>query len=205
MDRSPEPLGAENFRSGMQAFRSKLAYQVIASHGLAMFTLFAAPLQFFLMLLAKENLGAALLAAGLMVTMFIATLRLAPPFLAVSPRTPSRKRPGLLRAFRVLVGNGDAIQAMARRIDPQWRNPYAGRSPHETSRWLTSMELMHWATLAASVPPIVAAFWSGHHAFGMIYVAANALYNVIPNMVIRNTRRRLLAVMSRSAADSRAC
>ena len=53
----------------------------------------------------------------------------------------------LLRLFRVFVGNGDAIQAVARRIDPGWQNPYAGRTPQVTARWLASLELVHWAAL----------------------------------------------------------
>ena len=45
------------------------------------------------------------------------------PLLAVSPRPACRAtaRRALHRLYRVFVGSGDAIQALARRIDPAWQ------------------------------------------------------------------------------------
>jgi hypothetical protein len=184
------------------SWRRWLAYQLVAGHGLGMFIVFAAPLQFYLLYLAKEHLSAALLAGAAMVIGFAGTLWLAPSVMAVSSRpvrrgtTPWR----LLRLIRSFVGNGDAIQAAARWIDPEWQNPYAGRSAEETSRWLSSMELMHWATLAASVAPICAAIIFQHELLYFSYIAGNLLYNIAPNLVIRETRRRLLRISQRNLA-----
>jgi hypothetical protein len=185
--------------SPVTSWRRWLANQVVAGHGLAMFVLFAAPLQFFLQL-ANDHSGAALLAGGLMAAGFAGTLLLAPPLMAVSPRParPGSAMRALLRLFRVFVGNGDAIQAVARRIDPGWQNSYAGRTPQETARWLASMELIHWAALVASAAPVAAAFWYGHRVLGIVYVVANLVYNVAPNLVIRDTRRRLLRIVQRT-------
>ncbi len=131
---------------------------------------------------------------------FVGSLWLAPKLLAVSPR-PARRgtaRRALLRLYRVFVGYGDAIQALARRIDPGWQNPYTGRTPQETAYWLASGEVVHWALLVASVPPVAAAFWYGHHVLGFVCVAANVLYNVAPNLVSRDTRQRLLRLSGRT-------
>jgi hypothetical protein len=50
------------------------------------------------------------------------------------------------------------------------------------------------------VAPVAAAFWYGHYVLGFVCVAANALYNVAPNLVSRDTRRRLLRLSGRTAA-----
>ena len=167
-----------------------------------MCVLFFAPLAVFLRLLAEEHPGAALLASGLMAAGFVGSLWLAPKLLAVSPR-PARRgtaRRALLRLYRVFVGNGDAIQALARRIDPGWQNPYTGRTPQETACWLASVEVIHWALLAASVAPVAAALWYGHYVLGFVCVAANVLFNVAPNLVMRDTRQRLLRLSGRTPA-----
>jgi hypothetical protein len=36
----------------------------------------------------------------------------------------------------LVVGNGDIIQGIARRIDPSWQNPNSGRTPEKTANWL---------------------------------------------------------------------
>jgi hypothetical protein len=166
-----------------------------------MFVLFVAPLLLFLLELAESHLIPALLAAGLMVTSFAATIRYAPPWLELSlhaaPPHPMR-RPAL-RYFRMFVGNGDLMQSLARRIDPQWQNPYASRTPQETVGWLASMELMHWAVFAGSIAPIAAAFTFDHRLLGVLYLLANLVYNVAPILVIRDTRRRFLRIVSRSS------
>lgn len=53
-----------------------------------------------------------------------------------------------------------------------------------------------------SVAPVVAAFWYGYHVLGFTYIAANVLYNVAPNLVIRDTRRRLLRISQRVTGAS---
>jgi len=188
--------------SQVAMWRRQLAYQVVAVHRLALCVLFFAPLAGAIRLVGEQHPGAALVASGLMAAGFVGTLWLAPTLLAVSPR-PARRgtaRRALLRLYRVFVGNGDAIQALARRIDPEWQNPYTGRTPQETAYWLASMEVMHWALLAASVAPIAAALWYGHHALGFVCVAITVLFNAAPNLVIRDTRRRLLRLSGRTAA-----
>jgi hypothetical protein len=188
--------------SPVARWRRWLAYQVVAGHRLAMVALYSAPLGVVFLLLAEEHPGAALLAGGLMAAGFVGTLWLAPTLLAVSPR-PARRgtaRRALLRLYRVFVGNGDAIQALARRIDPGWQNPYAGRTPQETAYWLASGEVIHWAMLAASVPPVAAVLWYGHHVLGFVCVAGNVLYNLAPNLVMRDTRQRLLRLSGRTPA-----
>lgn len=164
--------------------------------------LYFALMAFCLRLLVKEHPGAAPVVIGLMATGFVGTFWLAGRLLTVSPR-PARRgtaRRALLRLYRVFVGNGDAIQALARRIDPGWQNPYTGRTPHETACWLASIEVMHWALLAASVPPVAAALWHGHHVLGLVGVAANVLFNLAPNLVMRDTRMRLLGLSGRTPA-----
>jgi hypothetical protein len=167
-----------------------------------MCALYFALMAVFLRLLVKEHPGAAPVAIGLMAAAFVGTFWLAGRLLAVSPR-PARRgtaRRALLRLYRVFVGNGDAIQALARRIDPGWQNPHTGRAPQETAYWLASMEVMHWALLAASVAPVAAALWYGHYVLGLVCVAVNVLFNLAPNLVMRETRRRLLRLSGRTSA-----
>lgn len=183
--------------SPVAKWRRSLAYQLVAGHRLAMFVLFFAPLAFVLRLLDVEHPGADLWTLGLMAAGFVGSLWLAPRLLAVSPR-PARRgtaRRALLRLYRVFVGNGDAIQALARRIDPGWHNPYPGRTPQETARWLASVEVIHWALLVALVAPATAALWYGHYVLGFVCLAANVLYNLVPNLVMRDTRARLLRLL----------
>jgi len=164
--------------------------------------LFFAPLAVVFLLLAEQHPGAALLAGGLMAAGFVGSLWLVPKLLAWSPR-PARRGTAWrapLRLYRVFVGYGDAIQALARRIDPAWQNPYTGRSPQETAYRLACGEVGHWALLVATVPPVAAAFWHGHHILGFVCVAGNALYNVAPNLVSRDTRQRLLRLSGRTRA-----
>jgi len=188
--------------SPVARWRRWLAYQVVAGHRLAMCVLYFALMAVFLRLLVKEHPGAAPVVSGLMAAGFVGTFWLAPRLLAVSPRAARRgtARRALLRLYRVFVGNGDAIQALARRIDPGWQNPYSGRTPQETAYWLASIEVMHWALLAASLPPVAAALWYGHYVFGLVGVAANVLFNVAPNLVMRDTRQRLLRLSGRTPA-----
>jgi hypothetical protein len=156
----------------------------------------------FLRLLFQEHPQAAPAVGGLMAAGFVGTFWLAPRLLVVSPR-PARRgsaRRALLRLYRMFVGNGDAIQALARRIDPEWQNPHAGRTPQQTAYWLASLEVMHWALLAASVPPVAVALWYGHYVFGLAVAAANVLFNLAPNLVMRDTRRRLLRLSGRTPA-----
>lgn len=183
-------------------WRRWLAHLVVAGHRFAMCVLYFAVMAVFLRLLVKEHSGAAPVAIGLMAAAFVGTFWLAGRLLPVSPRPVRRGAAGrtLLRLYRAFVGNGDAIQALARRIDPRWRNPYPGRTPHETAYWLCSVEVMHWALLAASVPLVAAALWFGHYALGLVGVAANMLFNVAPNLVMRDTRRRLLRLSGRTPA-----
>jgi hypothetical protein len=162
--------------------------------------LFIAPLAGSIRLLAEEHPGAALLTSGLTVAGFVGSLWLAPTLLAVSPLPASRgtARRELLRLYRVFVGYGDAIQALARRIDPAWQNPYSVRTPQETTRWLASVEVIHWALLVASSAPVAAAFWYGHYVLGFVCLVATVLFNIAPNLVMRDTRQRLLRFSGRT-------
>jgi hypothetical protein len=85
-------------------------------------------------------------------------------------------------------------------IDPGWQNPFTGGTPQETTRRLASVEVIHWALLAASVGPVAAALWYGHHVLGFVCVAVNMLFNVAPNLVMRDTRKRLLRLSGRTPA-----
>jgi hypothetical protein len=190
--------------SPVAEWRKWLAYRVVAGHGLAMFILFTTPIGLFLLDLSGDRPGAAVLAAGLSVVGFAGVLGVGGRCMAVSPRRGphGRVRRAVLRGFRTFVGNGDAIQAVARRIDPGWQNPYAGRTPRQTLVWLESLELTHWAALAGSVAPVGAMFVFGRPWLGAAYVAANLVYNVAPNLVIRDTRRRLLRVSDRQPPEA---
>jgi hypothetical protein len=171
-----------------------------------MCVLYFALMAVFLRLLVKEHPGVAPVAIGLMAAGFVGTFWLAPRLLAVSPRLAGRGTAwrAVLRLYRRFVGNGDTIQALARRIDPGWQNPYTGRTPHETAHWLASVEVIHWALLAASVPPVAAALGYGHHILGLVGVAATVLFNVAPNLVMRDTRKRLLRLSGRTPPKGRA-
>jgi hypothetical protein len=188
--------------SPVAKWRRLLAHLVVGSHRLLMCMLYFIPLAVFFMLLAEEYPGAALLTGGLTAAAYVGSLWLAGKLLAVSPR-PARRgsaRRALLRLYRVFVGYGDAIQAISRRIDPDWQNPYTGSSPQETAYRLASGEVGHWALVGASVAPVAAAFWYGHYFLGFVCVAANVLYNVAPNLVSRDTRGRLLRLSWRTPA-----
>jgi len=188
--------------SPVATWRRRLAHQVVAGHRLVMCVLFFIPLAVAVRLLIEEHRGAALLASVLMAAGFVGTLCFAPMLLAVSPG-PTRRgtaQRALLRLYRMFVGYGDAIQALARRIDPQWQNPYTGRTPQETAGWLASVEVIHWALLGASVAPVAVALWYGHYVLGVVCVVANVLFNVGPNLVMRDTRKRLLRLSARTPA-----
>lgn len=183
------------------------AHLIMAGHSLSMCVLFVFPFAVLLRVLATEHPQAARLVGGLMATGFLGSLWLAPRLLPVSPN-PARRgttRRALLRLYRMFVGNGDAIQGLARRIDPAWQNPHAGRTPHETAYWLASKEVPHWALLVASVAPVAAALWYGHYVLGLVCLAATVFYNLAPNLVMRDTRQRLLRLSGRTAAAGTNC
>jgi hypothetical protein len=170
-----------------------------------MFVLFTTPIGLFLLDLFGDRPGAATLAAGLSMVGFVSVLGVGRRWMEVSllSKQPGRIPRAVLLGFRAFVGNGDVIQAVARRIDPDWLNPYAGRTPRQTMAWLESLELTHWAALAGSVAPVSAMFAFGRPWLGMAYVVANLVYNVGPNLLIRDTRRRLLRVVGRRPAEQR--
>lgn len=183
-------------------WRQWLANLVVVGHRLAMAMLFFIPLVVILRLMAEEAPGMALLTFGLMAAGFVGTLRLGSQLLTVSPHPAHRgtARWRFFRLYRVLVGNGDAIQALARRINPGWQNRYTRRTPQQTAYQLASGEMGHWALVGASVAAVAAAIWSGHYVLGFVCVAANLLYNVAPNLVSRDTRQRLVRLSVRTAA-----
>jgi hypothetical protein len=188
--------------SSVARWRRWLAYLVVNGHRFAMCVLFFTPLAVSVRLVAEEHPWAAVLASGLMAAGFAGSLWLAPKLLAVSPRPARHGRAwrALLRLYRGFVGYGDAIQALARRIDPEWQNPYTGRTPQETAYRLASGEVAHWALLVASAPAVAAALWYGHHVLGFVCMVATVLYNLAPNLVARDTRRRLLRLSGRTPA-----
>jgi hypothetical protein len=167
-----------------------------------MCVVFFVPIVVIFRLLFVEHPWVALLTGGLMVAGFVGAIKLAPTLLAVAAR-PARRGTtwrAFLRLYRMFVGNGDASQALASRIDPLWQNPYPSRRPYETAVWLASVEVIHWALLAASAAPIAAALWCGHYVFGFVCMALSALFNFFPNLVIRDTRLRLYRLMGRTPA-----
>jgi hypothetical protein len=153
-------------------------------------------------LLAVEHPWVALWTGGLTVAAFVGAIKLAPTLLAVSPR-PARRGTrwrAFLRLYRMFVVNGDASQALAIRINPLWQNPYPIRTPYETAVWLASVEVIHWALLAASAAPIAAALWSGQYVLGFVCLALGVLFNFLPNLVIQETRFRLYRLIGRTQA-----
>jgi hypothetical protein len=167
-----------------------------------MCVIFFVPIAVIFRLLAVEHPWVALLTGGVTVAAFVGAIKLAPTLLAVSPRPARRGTPwrAFLRLYRMFVGNGDASQALAIRIDPLWQNPFPSHTPYETAVWLASVEVIHWALLAASAAPIAAALWYGHYVLGFVCLALSVLFNFLPNVVIRETRFCLYRLMGRTPA-----
>ena len=192
--------------SAVATWRRGLAYFVVFGHRLVLCVVFFVPIVVIFRLLFIEQPWVALLTGGLMVAGFVGAIKLAPTLLAVSQRPARRGTPwrAFLRLYRMFVGNGDASQALASRIDPLWQNPYPSRTPYETAVWLASVEVIHWGLLAASTAPVAAALWYGHYVFGVVCLVLSVLFNFLPNLVIRDTRLRLYRLIGRtSAAGSR--
>jgi hypothetical protein len=161
-----------------------------------MLVLFATPLLLFPLHLVRQHFWSALTTGVLTVLLYAGVLVFGGRWIRTTrdgnARGPLRR--AFLRRFRRLVGIGDIIQSVARYIDPQWKNPFSGRVPAETVKWLTTMELLHWSALVGSVPPMTAAFAYGYQMFVIIYLLANLVYNIAPILVIQNTRQRLQQV-----------
>jgi len=162
-----------------------------------MFVLFATPLILFPLHLADDHVWAALFTGAFMLLGYSGTLvwgkRWVQQPLSLKPTTSMKH--GVVRWCRRFVGNGDLVQSIARWIDPQWKNPYSGQSPQQTFRWLTAMELFHWAALIGSIAPVLAAFCFGYRTFGLAYLLANLLYNIVPIQVVRDSRERLQRII----------
>ena len=185
-------------------WRRGLANLIVYGHRFVMCAVFFVPIAVIFRLLVDENRWVALLTGGLMVAGFIAAIKFVPRMLSVSAR-PARRGTAwraLLRWYRSFVGNGDASQALASRIDPLWQNPYPSCTPYETAVWLASVEVIHWALLVASVAPVAAALCYGHYVVGFVCLALSVLFNFVPNLVIRDTRLRLYRLIGRRPAES---
>lgn len=186
------------------SFRSHVARLLVMLYGLILFVTFALPGHHFLDSLAKSNRMAALLTESGMLVLFLGTLvilsRLWIP-LVENGRTFGMS-PRLLRWCRNFVGNGDHIQQLARRVDPYWKNPYSGSSPKQTANWLIAAEVFHWAILAGTLPLILAALAFHRWWPILFYLPGNLLYNLVPILVLRETRSRVIRIYVRRAARS---
>ncbi len=183
-------------------WRRGLANLIVYGHRFVMCAVFFVPIAVIFRLLVDENPWVALLTGGLMVAGFIGAIKFVPRMLSVSA-PPARRGTAswaFLRSYRMFVGNGDASQALARRIDPLWQNPYPCRTPYETAVWLASVEVIHWALFAASAAPVTAALWYGHSIVGFVCLTLSVLFNFLPNLVIRDTRLRLYRLIGRTRA-----
>lgn len=184
------------------AWRPPLAKMVVASYGMGMWLLFADALVIFLYVLAGQHRVAAIIAGTLMVVGFAGTVgvaRFAPRYFAVSGRETGQQTvlSQFLKRFRSLVGDGDFIQGIARRIDPGWQNSWSARNPEKAANSLMTAEVIHWAALIASIGPINAGLLCDYQVFAYVFAAANLVYNIFPILLIRDTRRRVKRICQR--------
>lgn len=137
------------------------------------------------------------MAAGFFGTVCVAYFT--PYFFAISDRETDQRTAWnrFLRRFRSFVGNGDIIQGIARRIDPGWRNSSSGRTPDKTANGLLTAEVIHWAALLASIPAITAGFVYNYLVFACVLASVNIVYNILPILLIRETRRRIRKILLR--------
>lgn len=186
------------------SIRSQIARLIVMLYGLTLLVVFALPAYHFLDSMARSNRRAARLTESGMLAVFLGTLfilsRLWHP-LVENGRT-SGMSPRLLRWCRTFVGNGDLIQQVARRVDPNWKNPYSGWCPKQTAGWLIAAEVVHWAILAGTLPLFVAAL--AFHTWWPIlfYLPGNLIYNLVPILVLRETRSRVVRIHVRRESRS---
>src|SRR5687768_13718432 len=98
-----------------------------------MCAMFFVPIAVIFRLLVDGNPWVALLTGGLMVAGCIGAIKFVPRMLSISA-PPARRGTAwwaFLRRYRIFVGNGDASQMLASRLDPLWQNPYPSRAPYE--------------------------------------------------------------------------
>lgn len=184
-----------------KSWRSTLAIAVVSLHGVLLFTLFTAPLLLLTIATAKFAFWTSVSAGTMAVAVYISVLQIPCRFFDIrtSRESSFASRWLGLKKFRSFVGLGDSIQVLARKIDPDWKNPLLGMANRQLIQWFIAMEKFHWASLLSSLPIIVLAFYCDRQIFGFVYIFANVLYNVYPILLQRYTRRRVVRIAARKS------
>ena len=99
-----------------------------------------------------------------------------------------------MRQFRYIVGEGEGIQKLARRIDPQWQSTLSKLSYDERIKWTQTAEWIHISMIFLSLPLIALAYRRGFTTFATLYLLSNIPFNIYPILLQRYTRAKLLRI-----------
>ncbi len=99
-----------------------------------------------------------------------------------------------VRQFRYIVGEGEGIQKLARRIDPQWQSTLSKLSYDERIKWTQTAEWVHVGLTFLSLPLIALAYHRGSTTFATLYLLSNIPFNIYPILLQRYTRAKLLRI-----------
>jgi hypothetical protein len=99
-----------------------------------------------------------------------------------------------VKRFRYIVGEGEGIQRLARRIDPHWQASHSKLSYGDRLAWTIMPECVHIGMIFLSLPLIALAYHRGSSTLATVYLLSNIPINIYPILLQRYTRAKLLRI-----------
>jgi hypothetical protein len=104
-----------------------------------------------------------------------------------------------VKRFRYVVSEGEGIQRLARRIDPNWRAPLTKLSYEDRIKWTQIPEWVHLGLIFLSLPLIALLYYRGFTTLASLYLLSNIPINIYPILLLRYTRAKLLRIRALQA------
>jgi hypothetical protein len=99
-----------------------------------------------------------------------------------------------VRKFRYIVGDGDGVQWLVKRIDPGWQCALTKLSNEKWIERTCVTECIKLALIVFTLPIVAIAYYGGHTILASLLLLLNIPYQIYPILLQRYTRAKLLRI-----------